>query len=86
MHPISPFYYSSAKKNNKFQKSTYNYNFCFLHKKFVLYLFTVTTKKPRFTTELMSFLYKRKNTHYLMLAFSYFHSPSPGNYLRHYRA
>ena len=26
-----------------------------------------------------------KNTHYLMLAFSYFHRPSPANYLRHYR-
>ena len=27
-----------------------------------------------------------RNTHYQMLASSYFHTPSPGHYLRHYRA
>ncbi len=27
-----------------------------------------------------------RNTHYRMLASSYFHIPSPGHYLRHYRA
>ena len=27
-----------------------------------------------------------ENTHYRMLASSYFHTPSPGHYLRHYRA